>query len=195
MTINVFDLFRVQRGDGTDKRIRPDGVIAQSSTTQGNGADTTNDVLFVLPINAGYLDKNGNEINIQCIGDFGATANNKTFQCYVGPTAQTLGAAINATGMTLIGASGTVTTNNLGWSLQGSIFKYGGRGSNTQKAQCITIASTAFTAAVKTLLLTLNESVINYVVLTGSSGTTGAANDVVGQFCQLSIQNGQDPPG
>lgn len=192
MSVKVNDAVLVRQNDGTGRMMRPDAVITSSSATQGNGADTNEDVLFSMQIAPGMMNKNGTEITVQALGDFGANADTKTVRCYVGPTAQTLGAAFVSTGMTKLCDSSGVTANNLGWTVAASIFKIGNYGSNTQKGQGMVVASSVFAFAAKSVALTLAENAVNYVVITGQAGTANA-NDIVGQICQLSIQNGVDP--
>lgn len=183
---------RAGSASGVGALISESGNIARyiSGTGQGNGADTTDDVLAVLALPANIFDVSGRILQISAAGKFGATANNKQVKCWVGPTAQTAGAALVATGMTSILASGVLTSNNLGWTLNAQIEKYGAAGSNTQLAMFQeTVAGTTHLGTLLPVALTLAENAINYVVITGASGTTGAANDLVAMAAYLSFFN------
>lgn len=155
---------------------------------QGNGADTTDDVLFTYALPASALDASGRQVTITAAGKFAANANNKRVKVWWGTTTQTVGAAV--AGGTVIADSGVVTTNAGGWSASVQVSKYGASGSNTQlatNAQVVTGATNLGTAV--PVALTANESGVINITVTGSSSTTGAANDVLGQLLDVAFNN------
>ncbi|NPT59100.1 hypothetical protein [Paraburkholderia elongata] len=162
--------------------------VQVSAAGQGNGADTTDDVLFTYALPANALDAAGRQITITAAGKFASTANNKRIKIWWGTTTQTVGAAV--AGGTLIADSGVATTNGGGWSASVQVQKYGANGSNTQIATCAAVVAGAThlgTSAPATL--TAVESGVINITITGSSPTTGAANDVVGQLFDIAYNN------
>jgi hypothetical protein len=81
------------------------------------------------------------------------------------------------------------TGNNVGWSILAQLFKYGAAGSNTQYAQVQPIYGATHGGVTPPSFLTLTESAAINVVLTGSSSTTGAANDVIASFSEANAMN------
>jgi hypothetical protein len=164
----------------------------------GNGADTTDDILdgFVLPASAFDQAKRGLQLTFQ--GKFGATGNNKKVRVWLNPTmsGQTVTAGV-ISGGTVTGAGAGVmlydstvqTGNNVGWSILAQLFKYGAAGSNTQYAQVQPIYGATHGGVTLPSFLTLTESAAINVVLTGSSSTTGAANDVIANFSEANAMN------
>jgi hypothetical protein len=162
--------------------------VQVSAAGLGNGADTTDDVLFTYALPANAMDAAGRQITVTAAGKFASTANNKRIKIWWGTTTQTVGAAV--AGGTLIADSGVATTNGGGWTATVQIQKYGANGSNTQigtNAQVVAGATHLGTAA-PTLLTAAENGVIN-ITITGASPTTGAANDVVGQLFDIAFNN------
>lgn len=177
---------------GQNSEIRESGNIAVTvnAAGQGNAADTTDDVLLIIPVPANVFDIAGRELIIEAAGKFAANTHNKEVKIWVGPTAQTVGAAIASSGMTAIADSGVVTTNAGGWNACVNVAKYGAAGSNTQLAFGAQIAAgAAHLGTAAPAALTLAENAAFNIVVTGASGTTGAANDVLGQFMSANFSN------
>jgi len=163
-----------------------------------NLADTTDDILdgCVLPAGAFDIAKRGIQMTFQ--GKFGATANNKKFRVWLNPTmaGQTITNGV-ITGGTVTGAGSGVliydstaqTGNAVGWGLLLQIFKYGNPGSNTQYVQVQPIFGTTHGGITTPTFTTLQENAAINVVITGSSSTTGAANDVILNFSELNAMN------
>lgn len=192
MTINPLDQYKIGGASGSYRDNLADGILAHSEVSQANAADTTNDVLFTAAIAANVLQAAGTALRVEAWGDTGATGNNKQIQVYFGSDVQTLGAAIVTTNTTKVADSGVITTNNGGWKAEVDIVKTGNPNANTQRAfgSVLSGVTTGVSAVEKTIALTKTENVVNYVTVTGASGTTGAANDVVGKLLRVSLFNG-----
>jgi hypothetical protein len=169
---------------------RPGGNInvpTYSSVGQGNGADTTDDVLATFALPANIFDIAGRQVSIAAMGKFASNGNNKTIKVWFGTTTQTLGAAV--AGGTMIATSGVVTTNAGGWTLTAQVTKYGVAGSNTQVGQGAIVAGGTHTGTSAPTATTAAENAVINITVTGASGTSGAANDVVVQMLQVSFSN------
>lgn len=164
----------------------------------GNAADTTDDILdgFVLPANAFDIAKRGLQLTFQ--GKFGATANNKKIRLWLNPTmsGQTVTNGVITGGTVTSAGSGVMlydstaqTGNAVGWAILAQLFKYGVAGSNTQYAQVQPIYGTTHGGVTTPTFTTLAENAAINVVLTGSSSTTGAANDVLLNFSEANAMN------
>ena len=153
----------------------------------GNGADTTDDVLMTFQLPANALDVAGRQITITAAGTFATNSHNKEVKCFWGATSPTVGSAIS--GGTNIADSGVVTTSNGGWWLQAIVQKYGANGSNTQLAQGQVIAGSTHTGTNVPVALTNTESAAINIAITGASGTTGAASDVLCQMLEITYSN------
>jgi hypothetical protein len=70
-----------------------------------------------------------------------------------------------------------------------NLFKYGVAGSNTQYAQGMPILGTLHGGILAPAFLTMTESAAISIVITGSSYTTGAANDVKLNFFEVNAMN------
>ena len=167
----------------------------------GNKADTTDDILCGIALDAGALDIAGRGLCITCQGTTGATTNNKRFKLFVNPTMSgqsvtagvfsNVGTVTAGTPLVDSGAwvNGTTPNNAVGWSILANIFKYGATGSNTQYGQGSPILGTLHGGIQAAQALTLTESGLINIVVTGSSYTTGAANDVLAQFFEVNAMN------
>lgn len=141
----------------------------------GNGADTTDDVLFTYTLPANAFDKPGRAISIVAVGKFAANGNNKTVKLFFGAS-------------TLV-TTGVLTSNATGWQLQAEVTKAGAAGSNTQISQGQFIQGTTHGGVNVPVAPTEVESGPIVIKVTGASGTTGAANDVLGQIFQVNFMN------
>jgi hypothetical protein len=162
-----------------------------------NKADLTDDILAGFQLPSWYFGA-GRSLEIWACGTTGATTNNKRFKVFINPT--TAGAVISSAGVysntgtvtagTPVCDSGTwinATTPNsgAGWCANVTFQKYGTPGSNTQFAQGSPILGTLHGGVQAAQFLTLTESAPINIVVTGSSYTTGAANDVLLQLFQV----------
>lgn len=184
---------QVQMGGSTNAAtlgvVKGAGVIATAAGNPiaGNAADTTDDILWGVQLPAGLFDAAGRKITIAFQGLAGATANNKRYKVFANATlaGNTITAGIvsggTASGGTVILDSGTWTSGNNATSFSGSvtITKYGAAASNTQMTgPAETISGATHNGAAAGQALTLTESATVTLVITGSSYTTGAANDL-----------------
>ncbi|ARU23735.1 hypothetical protein RSSE_c3354 [Ralstonia solanacearum] len=145
-------------------------------------------MLFTYAMPANAFNAAGRQVTITAAGKFAANANNKRIKIWWGTTTQTVGAAV--AGGTLIADSGVVTTNGGGWSAGVQVTKYGAQGSNTQIATNESVvAGATHTGTLAPVLLTNNENAVINITITGSSPTTGAASDVVGQLFDIAFNN------
>ena len=163
---------------------------AESLAGVGNGADTTDDILFGIVLPANAFDQAGRGLNITAFGQTGATTNNKRVKIFVGCTftggtltngVQVGGTASGGTVIADTGAwvNGTTANNNVGWNLFTSIYKVGSANSNTQLAQGQAILGLTHGGCTSVLKPTLTENAVINIAVTGSSYTTGAASDVL----------------
>jgi hypothetical protein len=164
----------------------------------GNAADTTDDILdgFVLPANAFDVAKRG--LCFTFMGKLGATANNKRIKIWLNPTMTNQsvtngvisGGQVTAAGSgILLFDSGVQAGNNVGFQLMVNLFKYGANGSNTQYSQGTPVFGTTHGGINLPVFSTIPENANINVVITGSSPTTGAANDVVLNFSEANAMN------
>jgi hypothetical protein len=85
--------------------------------------------------------------------------------------------------------SGTIPNDNVGWQLTASVFKYGATETNTQYAQGTAILGGVYGGIGLPVFPTAVESGAIVIALTGSSYTTGAANDVVATWFEVNAKN------
>jgi hypothetical protein len=166
----------------------------------GNGADTTDDILAGIALDAGAFDIAGRGLCITGQGKLGATANNKRFRLWLNPamSGQSVtngvisGGQVTGAGsgvMAFDSGTGANALNNVGWSLMANLFKYGAGGSNTQYFQATPIYGTTHGGVGLPVFTTLAENAVMNIVLTGASQTTGAANDVVLNFFEINAMD------
>lgn len=172
--------------------IKPEGnLLAIAGNPLGaNAADTTDDILFGIQLPADTFAYAGKQLLIEAIGMTGSTTNNKRFKMFINPTmtGQTITNGIitggHVTGGTPIcdsGAWSNATTPNsaVGWQALAQLIKYGGSGSNTQMSTAEAILGATHAGMQAGQALTIPENAPINIVVTGSSQTTGAANDVL----------------
>ena len=156
----------------------------------GNNGDTTDDVLASYPMPASSFDVAGRGLCITAQGTTGQTNNDKRVKLWFNATISagivTGGSVIADTGPWI---NGTVPNNNVGWQLMANVFKYGTAGSNTQYAQGTAILGGIHGGIGSPVFPTALESGAIVIALTGSSYTTGAANDVVGAWFEINAMN------
>ena len=157
----------------------------------GNAADTTDDVLdgFVLP--AGAFDIKGRGLLITAQGKFATNGNNKRIKIWANPTlagSTTTAGVISGGTVSGVGSgvllldSGVLTDSNTGWSLLVNFFKYGAAGSNTQYYQGSVVHGTTHGGVNLPAFATQTESAAMNIVITGSSGSSGASDVVLNLF-------------
>lgn len=173
------------QGGGSTGTFAPDGAInSQFSSTGVSPAATGADKVvasYTLP--ASFFDQAGRGLKIRARGSFGATGNNKDIKIIFNPASATVGSTVGAGGTT-IADTGTVTQNGGGWSIEGTVFKYGAAASNTQLG---TNGPMQPGTPVAPTLITATESGAIFVAITANATT--ATTDIV--FNQLVI-NAQD---
>ena len=156
----------------------------------GNNADNTDDVLasYVLP--ASSFDAAGRGLCITAQGGTGLTTSNKRVKLWFNATISgsmvTAGDVIADTGPWV---NGTVPNNNVGWQLTANVFKYGAAGSNTQYAQGTAILGAVHGGIGAPVFMTAVESDAIVIAVTGSSFTSGVANDVVATWFEIDAMN------
>jgi hypothetical protein len=141
----------------------------------GNGADTTDDVLFTYSLPASAFDQAGRGVCVTAYGKLAANGNNKRVKLWFGAT--------------VVADSGVSTGNAVGWQLSADVFKVGAVGSNTQTAQGQSIVGGTHGGVNVPPAPTETESGAIVVKVTGTSPTTGAANDVLANFFQVNFMN------
>jgi len=156
----------------------------------GNNADTTDDVLASYTLPAWSFDVPGRGLCITAQGNTGATTNDKRiklwFNASISAGAVTGGSVIADTGAWV---SGTIPNHNVGWQLTANVFKYGATETNTQYAQGTAILGGVDGGIGLPVFPTAVESGAIVIALTGSSYTTGAANDVVATWFEVNAMN------
>jgi hypothetical protein len=156
----------------------------------GNNANTTDDVLASYTLPASSFDAAGRGLCITAQGSTGPTTNNKRVKLWFDATISsgvvTGGSVIADTGPWV---SVTTPNNNVGWQLMANVFKYGAAGSNTQYAQGTVILGGIHGGIGLPVFPTAVESGAIVIALTGSSYTTGTANDVVASWFEVNAMN------
>ena len=187
MPFNMLTCF----GSGTGT-ILSDGNLHRQigNPLAGNNADTADDVLASYTLPASSLDVPGRGLRITAQGNTGATANDRRIKLWVNATisagAVDGGSVIADTGPWV---SGTMPNNNVGWQLTANVFKYGPANSNTQYAQGTVILGAIHGGIGLPVFPTAVESGAIVIALTGSSYTTGEANDVVATWFEVNAMN------
>jgi hypothetical protein len=176
-------------GNGT---ILSDGNLHRQigNPLAANNADTTDDVLASYTLPASSFDVSGRGLCITAQGNTGATTNDKRIKLWFNATISagvvTDGSVIADTGPW---ASATIRNQQVGWNLTANIVKYGATKSNTQYAQGTAILGGIHGGIGLPVFPTAVESGAIVIALTGSSYTTGAANDVVATWFEVNAMN------
>jgi hypothetical protein len=178
-------------GGGTGTFLREGNLVRQvGNRLAGNNADTVDDVLASYTLPASSFDVAGRGLCITAQGNTGATTNNKRIKLWFNASMSagvvTGGSVIADTGPWI---NGTTPNNNVGWQLMANVFKYGAAGSNTQYAQGIAILGGIHGGIGLPVFPTALESGAIVIALTGSSYTTGVANDVVATWFEVNAMN------
>jgi hypothetical protein len=178
-------------GGGTGTFLREGNLVSLVGNPLGhNNADTTDDVLASYTLPPSGFDVAGRGLCITAQGSTGPTTNNKRVKLWFNATISagvvTGGSVIADTGPWV---SGTIPNNNVGWQLMANVFKYGATGSNTQYAQGTVILGGIHGGIGLPVFPAPVESSAIVIALTGSSYTTGAANDVVVTWFEVNAMN------
>ena len=165
-------------GSGTGA-ITADGPISKQVSGTGiqPGATAADNVLAVYSIPASSFDVANRGVRVTAVGSLGSTANNKRIKIIANPATAVVGSTVGAGGTT-IADTGTVAAGTAGWSVQGTVVKYGAAASNTQLGmQIFAIAGATLASEVTPSLMTATESGAVLVAVTGNASTT--ATDIV----------------
>jgi hypothetical protein len=118
------------------------------------------------------------------------TTNNKHvklwFNATISGASVTAGIVIADTGPWV---NGTMPNNNVGWQLTANVFKYGTGGANTQYAQSSAILGGVHRGIGAPVFITAVESAAIVIALTGSSFTSGVANDIIATWFEIDAMN------
>ena len=156
----------------------------------GNNDDTADDVPASYTLPASSFDVPGRGLCITAQGNTAAATNDKRIKLWFNATISagvvTGGSVIADTGPWV---SGTIPNHNVGWQLTANILKCGATGSNTQYAQGTAILGGIHNGIGLPVFSTAVESGAIVIALTGSSYTTGAADDVVATWFEVNAMN------
>ena len=160
-------------------------IVAAGVQPASTGSDI---VLAVYSLPANAFDVLGRGLTITAAGSLAANTNTKTIKLIFNATTAVVGSAV--TGGTAICTSGLVTTAAAGggWQAQGSVFKYGAAGSNTQL--CIHDqfqSGNALGAMIGPSLTTAVESSPILIAITGNAATT--ASDIIFNWLEVNAMN------
>lgn len=134
-------------------------LLSLNTTSTGNGADTTEDVLMTYSLPANTLGTTARGLKITAWGNTAANADNKTIKLYFGSE---------------VIASPTAATNNKGWYMYMEVYH---TGANAQVAFGYgQVDTTAVTPLITTGAETESSAIV--IKVTGTAGT-GNANDIV----------------
>ena len=184
---NTFTLGGSTGTFGTEGNLNVQVSAAGVSPAAGSAGTPADLVMATYTVPASAFSAAGKGITIMAAGSFGATSNVKLVKLWVNPATAVVGATIGASGV-LICSTASVTTNGTGWQIEGSLFKYGAAGSNTQiglhnQAQ----VGAAVASMLAPNLVTATESGAVLVAITGYASTT--VTDVVFNFLQVNATN------
>lgn len=143
----------------------PEGALSNQFSVAGigNGADTTDDILFSYTLPPNSLDAAGRALIIDAFGDFAANTHNKTVKIFFGAS--------------LVFTSGVQTGNGVGWWARLLVTK---TGASAQIGVGTGAAGTTVFAVPLALIGSEVDTSAIVIKVTGASPTTGAAADVLG---------------
>ena len=149
--------------------VNPAGVLSVNTTSNGNTAVTSEEILMSYSLPAKTLSATGKGIKIRAWGTTAANADNKTIKLYFGSAVIT---------------TPTAATNNKGWEVELEVFR---TGSGTQvvfgKGQ---VDTTNVTPLVTTGTETDTGAIT--IKVTGTAGTANA-NDIVAKGLIIEMLN------
>ena len=149
--------------------VNPEGVLSVNITSNGNGADTTEDILMSYSLPAKTLSATKKGLKIRVWGTTAANTDNKTIKLYFGSAVFT---------------TPTAATNNKNWELDLEVYK---SGTNTQVVFGKGIVDlTSVTPLVTTGTETDTAAIM--IKVTGTAGTANA-NDIVAKGLIVEMLN------
>lgn len=155
----IFDNYVLSNAPTGDRLLIGSSVQAGSV---GNGADTSEDTLFTFSLPALALAVAPNGLTVRAFGTLANNADSKIVRLYFGSQFYSLG---------------SVTTANVGWKIDMTVFK---TGANTQTILCQgMIGATPIALTVITGTQTDTSPIV--IKVTGQAGTANA-NDIVGNL-------------
>ncbi len=162
---------------------QPYAIADANGQPAATGADT---VIAVYSLPKNSLDLAGRGLLISMQGNFAATGNNKTCKIIWNATTAVVGATV--TGGTTIATTGVSAGNNVGWLIQGSVYKYGAANSNTQVTQEVaTIVGTTHGGIALAANTTATENAAILIAFTGNAAT--AATDIQMTLAEVFAMN------
>jgi hypothetical protein len=135
----------------------------------GNGADTTEDVLFTFTLPANAFDAVGRGVLITAWGTTGTSAHTKTIRAYFG------------TGITMTLSVGTIASS--AWNIQLQVYK--GSAVNTQIGQGQNILGGTHQGITAPISGTEPENAGIVIKVTGQVGTGAAANEITANLFEV----------
>lgn len=141
-----------------------------TTTSVGNGADTTEDTLQSFTIPANTLVNVGDTLRIIAGGVFAASTDNKTVRVKLGGTA--------------ISSPTGITAGSIRWGVEAWVVK---TGSNTQ-SYLSTGATVSGTQGTDTFTLSLTDTSTIALTITGQNSTNSSANSVTCRFLIVELQ-------
>jgi hypothetical protein len=182
---------RTYFGRGTGTLLAEGSLVRQlGNPLAGNSADTTDDVLASYTLPASSFDVSGRGLCITARGTTAPTSNDKRVKLWFDAK---ISAGVVVDGSVIADSGPWVNTlmpnNNVGWQLTSNVFKLGSPGSNTQYAQGSAILGAIPAGVSLPVFPTAIEAGAIVIALTGSSYSSGAANDLVANWFEVSAMN------
>lgn len=152
-------------GTGAASTIQASGNINRQSSVAGigNGADTTEDVLFTYTLPANAFDGSVREAVIEAFGSLAANAHTKTIRMYFG------------TGVVMTLAAATIASSS--WNMQLSVYN-GTAATGTQIAQGQSILGATHQGVTSIISGTEPTGAGIVIKVTGQSGAGAAGGEV-----------------
>ena len=182
---------RAYFGGGTGTLLSEGSLVRQlGNPLAGNSGDAADDVLASYTLPRSSLDAARRGLRITAKGRTGPTSNDKRVKLW-------FDAKISeglVVGGSVIADSGewvdtTIPNNNVGWQLSSNVFKLGSPGSNTQYGQGSAILGGIHIGVSLPVFPAGIEAGAIVIALTGSSYSSGAANDLVANWFEVSAMN------
>jgi len=152
------------------------------------GATAVDSVLAAYSIPAGSFDQAGRGLIIIAAGSFANNTNSKQCKIIFNPSTAVVGATVGTGGTVVANTGAYTTTGACGWSMLGTVFKYGVQGSNTQVCQCESVRIAATTPDIGVpLFSTATESGAILIAVTGNAAT--ATTDISLTLIDIQGQN------
>lgn len=149
-------------GAGT---IRPEGAASNQVGNVGNGANTTDDTLFLYNLPANSFDANGRALKVFAYGTFAANGNNKAVKLWVASTN--------------VLTTGVVTQSGGWWQMEMLITRSAASNQFIAARGFLSVLGPGAVVGPENSFTAEPDTGAIAVYVTGASPTTGAANDVV----------------